>query len=245
MSPAAEPVEGEVRRIGFRSDRGLARLVEAEGDGVARGIGHSLALGGKGQAQLLSRIAGTGPTHQRLDDTRAGGLELEHPFMGAGETCLHGRAAWFVDSGGHWRSQVWAGGVGRGSKIRTCDPLLPKQVRYQAALCPDSAKTLQFLEFLALTTLSGQPAKVEQKGKRGPKGKKSPGIVPDTFACPFSFYFDFQPTTRKYVESIWPRAPSTYSLPWILSPKLFRGLFKVRMLNLVTGFQLNPVRGPG
>ena len=26
---------------------------------------------------------------------------------------------------------------GRGSKIRTCDPLLPKQVRYQAALCPD------------------------------------------------------------------------------------------------------------
>ena len=26
---------------------------------------------------------------------------------------------------------------GRGSKIRTCDPLLPKQVRYQTALCPD------------------------------------------------------------------------------------------------------------
>src|SRR5215469_14000376 len=28
-------------------------------------------------------------------------------------------------------------GDGRGSKIRTCDPLLPKQVRYQTALCPD------------------------------------------------------------------------------------------------------------
>ncbi len=26
---------------------------------------------------------------------------------------------------------------GRGSKIRTCDPLVPNQVRYQAALCPD------------------------------------------------------------------------------------------------------------
>ena len=26
---------------------------------------------------------------------------------------------------------------GRGSRIRTCDPLLPKQMRYQAALCPD------------------------------------------------------------------------------------------------------------
>ena len=27
--------------------------------------------------------------------------------------------------------------IGRGSRIRTCDPLLPKQMRYQAALCPD------------------------------------------------------------------------------------------------------------
>ncbi len=26
---------------------------------------------------------------------------------------------------------------GRGSKIRTCDPLVPNQMRYQAALCPD------------------------------------------------------------------------------------------------------------
>ena len=26
---------------------------------------------------------------------------------------------------------------GRGGKIRTCDPLFPKQVRYQAALRPD------------------------------------------------------------------------------------------------------------
>lgn len=29
------------------------------------------------------------------------------------------------------------GRVGRGSKIRTCDPLVPNQMRYQAALCPD------------------------------------------------------------------------------------------------------------
>ena len=26
---------------------------------------------------------------------------------------------------------------GRGSRIRTCGPLLPKQVLYQAELCPD------------------------------------------------------------------------------------------------------------
>ena len=29
---------------------------------------------------------------------------------------------------------------GRGDRIRTCDPLLPKQMRYQAALLPDFAK---------------------------------------------------------------------------------------------------------
>jgi hypothetical protein len=27
---------------------------------------------------------------------------------------------------------------GRGSRIRTCGPLLPKQVLYQAELCPDA-----------------------------------------------------------------------------------------------------------
>ena len=28
---------------------------------------------------------------------------------------------------------------GRGSRIRTCGPLLPKQVLYQAELCPDTS----------------------------------------------------------------------------------------------------------
>ena len=28
---------------------------------------------------------------------------------------------------------------GRGDRIRTCDPLLPKQMRYQTALLPDTA----------------------------------------------------------------------------------------------------------
>ena len=30
--------------------------------------------------------------------------------------------------------------AGRGDRIRTCDPLLPKQMRYQAALLPASPK---------------------------------------------------------------------------------------------------------
>ena len=31
--------------------------------------------------------------------------------------------------------------IGRGDRIRTCDPLLPKQMRYQAALLPDERRT--------------------------------------------------------------------------------------------------------
>ena len=34
------------------------------------------------------------------------------------------------------------GGIGRGGGIRTHDPLLPKQMRYQAALRPDKRKRI-------------------------------------------------------------------------------------------------------
>src|SRR5688500_9784179 len=39
---------------------------------------------------------------------------------------------------------------GRGDRIRTCDPLLPKQMRYQAALLP---------AFAASAASAGKPAK--------------------------------------------------------------------------------------
>src|SRR6478672_13747627 len=42
-------------------------------------------------------------------------------------------------------SSLSMSGNGRGSKIRTCDPLLPKQVRYQTALCPDRPLRLQHI----------------------------------------------------------------------------------------------------
>ena len=35
--------------------------------------------------------------------------------------------------------------AGRGDRIRTCDPLLPKQMRYQAALLPDGPARLEAL----------------------------------------------------------------------------------------------------
>jgi hypothetical protein len=48
---------------------------------------------------------------------------------------------------------------GRGSRIRTCGPLLPKQVLYQAELCPDVSKINELLGFacpLALAVCSGR-----------------------------------------------------------------------------------------
>ena len=39
--------------------------------------------------------------------------------------------------------------VGRGDRIRTCDPLLPKQMRYQTALLPDDGCHLEVIIPLA------------------------------------------------------------------------------------------------
>jgi hypothetical protein len=51
--------------------------------------------------------------------------------------------AGFSPRGGHRRKgepENASGGIGRGSRIRTCDPLLPKQMRYQTAPCPDGTR---------------------------------------------------------------------------------------------------------
>ena len=43
-------------------------------------------------------------------------------------------------SSGKTRNDLRAIDNGRGDRIRTCDPLLPKQMRYQAALLPDTCR---------------------------------------------------------------------------------------------------------
>src|SRR5579862_366605 len=47
-----------------------------------------------------------------------------------------------ADSFSQATRHVWNGRSedGRGDRIRTCDPLLPKQVRYQTALRPEEAE---------------------------------------------------------------------------------------------------------
>ena len=46
------------------------------------------------------------------------------------------------------RSQKMQLSIGRGSRIRTCGPLLPKQVLYQAELCPDTGRAVFSSTFL-------------------------------------------------------------------------------------------------
>ena len=53
------------------------------------------------------------------------------PNLPATNYCLHQKVAISRPLGQFLRI------IGRGDRIRTCDPLFPKQMRYQAALLPD------------------------------------------------------------------------------------------------------------
>ena len=50
------------------------------------------------------------------------------------QTALRNKSWLGVCSGFYWALRI-----GRGGRIRTADPLLPKQMRYQPALHPDKA----------------------------------------------------------------------------------------------------------
>jgi hypothetical protein len=54
---------------------------------------------------------------------------LRRPVLYPTELRAHSR-------NGDYLTRAWTSSVGRGSRIRTCDPLLPKQMRYQTAPCP-------------------------------------------------------------------------------------------------------------
>ena len=65
------------------------------------------------------------------------GIPLQVPIVSASDHVRWGvplafRAATLAERGAGHRN------LGRGSRIRTCGPLLPKQVLYQAELCPDT-----------------------------------------------------------------------------------------------------------
>ena len=61
---------------------------------------------------------------------------------------------------------------GRGDRIRTCDPLVPNQMRYQAALLPDMGTLVQQCTSHWLTIQSPERAKAG-----GPGGTRTPDLA--------------------------------------------------------------------
>ena len=105
MCPAADSAEFEVLRIGFRFQRCLLRLVDAEGNATARGIGDGLLQARELHADLRSGVARTCPAHQRLDRPRGLRLVFQDPFAHARPSLLHGSLGGLVDAGGHEQSR--------------------------------------------------------------------------------------------------------------------------------------------
>src|SRR5581483_5425224 len=139
MGPRVTPVKCKIVGIGDDAPRLRLCLENFVGQAVALAIGDRLFLGVETQAHLLTHVAGGSPAHQGLDLTRLVRLEIEHPVLRVGLAGLHGGFCRLVDARGHGVVSLHGmpnAGDGRGSRIRTCDLLVPNQTRYQTALCP-------------------------------------------------------------------------------------------------------------
>src|SRR6185437_2366825 len=144
MRPGVAAFEGEIIRIGNTAPRGsFRRLKHLIGEAMALAIGDCLLLGVETQTELLTGVAGRGPAHQRLNRARLRQIEIERPGLGLGEARLHGGLGGLIYARGHDASLYGCRSglatrrtTGRGGRIRTCDPLLPTQMRYRAAPRP-------------------------------------------------------------------------------------------------------------
>src|SRR5690606_14901818 len=65
---------------------------------------------------------------------------------------------------------------GRGDRIRTCDPLLPKQMRYQAALLPDFIAAAGKARF-PFRSGPGSPGAAGAATVGGPGGIRTPNLA--------------------------------------------------------------------
>lgn len=85
-------------------------------------------------------------------------------------------------------SNQYFGKNGRGSKIRTCDPLVPNQMRYQAALYPDpliSRGVSAFGVGVKSEEFKSNPRLVE----RGPTGQSNSGLHRTLVPSPLDLIF--------------------------------------------------------
>src|ERR1700730_1788496 len=137
VRPAVGPAELEILGIRLRSHAGLLRLLKAEGNAVTRRVSDRFLFGGEAHADLRLGIGRAGPAHQGLDRQRLLRRVLQDPVARRGVALLHRGLGRLINAGGHEHPYLERSSDGRGRRIRTSDPLLPKQVRYQTALYPD------------------------------------------------------------------------------------------------------------
>src|SRR5690625_2460410 len=132
-----QAVGPEVLGVGLGANVPRARQVQRVHVAMALCVGDGFLLGVEPQAQLLARVTGGDPPHEGLNNARRVGLELQHPALGEAAALLHRGLGKLEDAHLHgWFPSVLPSASGRGGRIRTSDPLLPKQMRYQTALRP-------------------------------------------------------------------------------------------------------------
>src|SRR5580658_2239789 len=135
VRPAFLAIERKV--VGVGADDLLAGRggQDFEGDAVTLGVGDRLLASLEQQPHLAVHVGGLGPAHQRVGEAGARRLEFQDPLLGLRFARLHGVAGRKEDAREHGVPKKTSDG--RGERIRTSDPLLPKQMSYQAALRPD------------------------------------------------------------------------------------------------------------
>src|SRR5947207_1928039 len=111
--------------------------------------------------------------------------------------------------------------VGRGDRIRTCDPLRPRQVRYQAALRPDSEDPRFYSGFslIALSRASLFRRKLSQNCPRTPTDcPRIPPIhhpaCPKTPADSLAARLSFCSASRFICNFICEYFLNTFASPW-------------------------------
>jgi hypothetical protein len=148
VRPGHLSVIAEVVGIGDPAPLRLFRFDDAIGNAVAFGVVDRGLAGIEAQIDLLLHVARGGVAHHRVDRARNFRLIAKHPILGLGLAGLHCGLCGAVDPGRHDASASPLACsspeslIGRSGRIRTCDPLVPNQMRYQAALRSADARPL-------------------------------------------------------------------------------------------------------
>ena len=143
MGPSPNAAKFKIVRIGFLDQLFLCWLTNSILKPVPLSISNSSFLAFKLQFNLLLHISRRCPPHQWVYGARDGRLIFQNPGFRSSSSGLRSGFSGLVYASSHLSNSLFYVIFavrrlhGRGTVIRTPDPLLPKQVLYQAELYPD------------------------------------------------------------------------------------------------------------